>query len=156
MTKFYCPIHNTTEYNIVHVSCHIDSWDDYYCSKCLEQKSKIEKIEKWFYSRCTSKIPELFKKELKQSFIDVYKQHDGGLEKYSRIGYLKYKNKSYIFHAYIYSYGLSWMLKREITEKPKYRMFIQILNKCRTIDIEADSLPYHLLDDNEFLLKALK
>lgn len=157
MNNFYCPIHNTSEYNIVHIDCYVDSWDNYYCSECLKQNIKIEEIKKWFYARCTSKVSSSLKKELKNYFIDAYYQSDSGLENYSRIGYLTVKDRPYIFHAYVYSYGLSWMLKKiKEKEKPKYRMFIQILNKFNTINIEADSLPYHLLNDNNFLLKALK
>lgn len=153
MTNFYCPIHNTSEYNIVHIDCHVDSWDDYYCSECLNQKLIIQEIEKWFNYKCTSKVSTLLKKRLKQSFVDVYRKSDDGLERYSRIGYLTIKDRPYIFHAYIYSYGLLYFIKKE---KPKYRLFIQILNKSKTIDIEADALPYHLFNDNEFLLEVLK
>jgi hypothetical protein len=142
---FLCPIHHSSQFEEITISCHVDSWDERYCSACLYRKSKLDILDKWFRNS-TSKFPTNLKKLMKVSQLDFYSVH---------IFFSFYKEELQNYTCYRY-------LNDEITRIHIYdtvfnrRMSIESQRYIEYVDLPIEGkLPIELATNDSYLNEVL-
>lgn len=74
---FYCPIHNTSEYQILFEKSYYDQLEYVMCNSCIEDYQMIKLMELWF-SNTQNKLPQEIKNILKTRNLEYYKVYIRG------------------------------------------------------------------------------